>query len=73
MYYHSPYCSDVVMAIVKHDKWKDAMRNTSDSLSRYKKTTPMRRLIKKMPGVRPIINNESKVSPYHLVCINLSQ
>ena len=45
------YYSDVAMAIVKHDKWRSAMRHTHRLDRRMnQQTTPMRELIKKMPG-----------------------
>ena len=38
------------MAIVKHDKWRDAMRHTCQRLRGAQNTTPMREFIKTMPG-----------------------
>ena len=41
--------SDVAMAIIKHPKWKLALRNTSSTVW-GRVTTPLRQLIKKMPS-----------------------
>ena len=46
--------SDVAMAILKHDKWRDGMRHTyllDSGVEEGQQTTPMRELIRKMPGV----------------------
>ena len=40
------------MTIVKSDHWRDALRNTTPMpQDKSKQTTPMRKLIKKMPGL----------------------
>ena len=44
-----PFCSEVVRAFVNDTCWKNAMRNESET-KLTGVTTPMRRLIRKMPG-----------------------
>ena len=39
---------NIAMAIVKSTKWKEALRHTNEI--QEETTTPLRRLIKKMPG-----------------------
>ena len=41
------FISDVALAIVQSDHWKDAMRMYDE----YEKVTPMKLLIKSMPGL----------------------
>ena len=41
---------DIAIEILKSDHWKSALRNTSQSVHGNKVTTPLRKLIKKMPG-----------------------
>jgi hypothetical protein len=36
--------------IINSDKWEDAMRNETPDIGTGLRTTPMRKLIKKMPG-----------------------
>ena len=48
-------CSNVVLEMLNHDKWEDAMRLTWQfcwGRQEGQQTTPMRELIKKMPGGR---------------------
>ena len=39
--------SDVALAIIQSDQWEDAMRMYND----YEELTPMKLLIKSMPGI----------------------
>ena len=41
---------DVAMAIVNSTKWKEALRNETLDLNTGNRDTPMRKLIRKMPG-----------------------
>ena len=44
------YCSDVALEIVKNDRWKEALRNTT--INNDVIDTPLRKLIRKMPGLQ---------------------
>ena len=42
---------DVAMAIIRSAQWKNALRNTTKDVALDVETTPLRKLIRKMPGV----------------------
>ncbi|XP_048765661.1 transient receptor potential cation channel subfamily A member 1 homolog isoform X2 [Ostrea edulis] len=42
---------EVALVIINSDKWEDAMRNETPDIGTGLRTTPMRKLIKKMPDV----------------------
>nr|XP_022289771.1 transient receptor potential cation channel subfamily A member 1 homolog isoform X2 [Crassostrea virginica] len=42
---------DVALVIINSDKWEEAMRNETPDIATGLRTTPMRKLIKKMPDV----------------------
>lgn len=45
---------DVAFCIVNSEKWKDALRNETLDLITGNRDTPMRKLIRKMPGKYPL-------------------
>ncbi|XP_071505517.1 LOW QUALITY PROTEIN: transient receptor potential cation channel subfamily A member 1 homolog [Diadema antillarum] len=49
---------DVAMAIVSHPKWRDALCSESTDAVTGQRTTPMRKLIKRMPDVAEKVFNQ---------------
>lgn len=41
---------EVALVVINSNKWEEAMRNETPDLATGLRTTPMRKLIKKMPG-----------------------
>ncbi|XP_030851100.1 transient receptor potential cation channel subfamily A member 1 homolog isoform X3 [Strongylocentrotus purpuratus] len=52
---------DVAMAIISHSKWKDALNSESIDAVTMERTTPMRKLIKKMPEVAAKVFNNCMI------------
>ena len=44
------FSRDVANAILNSDKWKEALRNDTSNMKDGTRNTPMRKLIRKMPG-----------------------
>ena len=59
------YCRDIAMEIIKNPNWKLAMRNCYHSKSEGL-TTPLRELIKKMPGKNSLARCISSI--FHRKC-----
>lgn len=49
---------DVALTIINSDVWEDALRNETSELNTEMKSTPMRKLIKKMPDVAETVFNK---------------
>ena len=63
------YYRDVALEIVKSVAWKHALRNTV--IEKGVINTPLRRLIRKMPGTQYInINKLIKISNFLFFCFN---
>ena len=45
------YYSEAALAILNDSNWEEAMRNETPDIGTGSRTTPMRKLIKKMPGM----------------------
>ena len=56
------FLRDVAMAIVTSDSWRDALRTEHKHAVYDWRTTPMRKLIKRMPDVAEVVFSRCSIS-----------